>query len=301
MVGVSPGNGHPFSFSAIINGYDPERFAEADWPVIDQYLQARDPSEFGVPGLEVTHAWTEDAEVTRRLRDSCGVKDPVASLDDMVSRVDAVIIARDDHERHVEMALPFLRAGIPTFLDKPLSLDPEELSQLRPYLEDGLLMSCSGMRYALELDPVRLSPERYGDLKLIRGAIVLDWEKYGVHLLDAVGGAIGLRPISVTALPARHASMAVALEDGILLQIDAMGAAPRVFRVEFFGTEGEGSHDIADNFTMFRRLLVGFGAMVEDRQPPVPVEEVLDTMRVLIAGQRSRAGAGTVLVDQMGI
>ena len=47
-------------------------------------------------------------------------------------------------------------------------------------------MSCSGMRYARELDEPRADLAAYGKFKLIRGAIVLSWEKYGVHLLDAV-------------------------------------------------------------------------------------------------------------------
>ena len=37
----------------------------------------------------------------------------------------------------------------------------------------------------------------YGHLKLIRGAIVLSWEKYGVHLLDAIFGITSARPVSV--------------------------------------------------------------------------------------------------------
>ena len=47
-------------------------------------------------------------------------------------------------------------------------------------------MSCSGMRYARELDEPRADLAAYGRLKLIRGAIVLSWEKYGVHLLEAI-------------------------------------------------------------------------------------------------------------------
>ena len=45
MVGVSSGNGHPFSFSAIINGYDPEGLANAGWDVIYDYVRRRDLSE----------------------------------------------------------------------------------------------------------------------------------------------------------------------------------------------------------------------------------------------------------------
>ena len=43
----------------------------------------------------------------------------------------AVIIARDDHEQHWDFARPFLERGLPVFLDKPLSLEVEELRRFR--------------------------------------------------------------------------------------------------------------------------------------------------------------------------
>ena len=46
MIGLSEGNGHPFSMSAIINGYSDTGLAESGWPVIHEYVKRRHPSEF---------------------------------------------------------------------------------------------------------------------------------------------------------------------------------------------------------------------------------------------------------------
>ena len=119
-------------------------------------------------------------------------------------------------------------------------------------------MSCSGMRYARELDEPGPNLSAYGRLKLIRGAIVLSWEKYGVHLLDAAIWNHSARPVSVRMLPAEHAFAAVRLDDGILMQIDALGECARTFHVELFGTQRNGAFDITDNFSMFRRMLWQF-------------------------------------------
>ncbi len=51
IIGMSEGNGHPFSFSAIINGYDDAGLAVSGWPGIHAYVRRRDPSEFGIDGL----------------------------------------------------------------------------------------------------------------------------------------------------------------------------------------------------------------------------------------------------------
>ncbi len=65
IMGLTEGNGHPYSFAAIINGYDDAGFAASAWGGIHDYLRRRDGSEFGLPPLKVTHAWTQDPVETR--------------------------------------------------------------------------------------------------------------------------------------------------------------------------------------------------------------------------------------------
>ena len=67
VIGVNEGNGHPFSFSAIINGFNHEGMSNSGWDVIYNYLKIRDASEFGFDNVQVTHAWTQDPEQTERL------------------------------------------------------------------------------------------------------------------------------------------------------------------------------------------------------------------------------------------
>ena len=44
MLGMVPGNGHPYSWSAIFNGYDPQEMANCPYPAIPQYL-GKEPKE----------------------------------------------------------------------------------------------------------------------------------------------------------------------------------------------------------------------------------------------------------------
>jgi predicted dehydrogenase len=301
ILGISEGNGHPFSFSAIINGYDDSGLAESGWPGIYDYVKRRDRSEFGIGDLKVTHAWTQDDAVTQSLCRACRIPHSVSRPEKMVDYVDAVIIARDDHEGHFEMARPFLEAGLPVFVDKPLSLDREALRFFKPYLESGKLMSCSGMRYARELDEVRASVSDYGRLRLVRGAIVLSWEKYGIHLIDALFGVRSARPISVVALEAPHSSLAISMDDGSLLQIDALGDVPRTFRVDIWGEKRVATCEITDNFSMFRRMLWHFAEMIRTGQPEIPPEDTLNAMRLLVAGRMARESGRRVLISDVQI
>lgn len=301
IIGMSEGNGHPFSFSAIVNGYSEPDLAASGWPMIHDYVRRRDRSEFGIDGLRVTHAWTQDDRTTELLCRACLIEHAVSEPGEMIGRVDAVIIARDDYESHCAMAVPFLEAGLSVFVDKPLALDAHELKSLIPYLESGRLMSCSAMRYALELDGVRAGLKEYGDMKLVRGAIVSSWEKYGVHLLDAVVGVLGRVPEWALALDAPHMSVAMGVEGGPVIQIDALGEGPRVFGLDFFGSKRISCHEITDNFGMFRRMLRHFGMQMAEGRPVIDPGETVGVMRALMAGRISRTEGRKVYLDEIAI
>jgi predicted dehydrogenase len=301
IIGLSEGNGHPFSYSSILNGYSPEGLAASGWPGIYDYVRRRHASEFGFEGWKVTHAWTQDPESTKKLCAACRIPNAAGHYRDFLGKVDAVILARDDYESHFQMAMPFLEAGLPLFIDKPLGLDVAELRAYRPYLEKGQLMSCSGMRYARELDEPRANLAAYGKLKLVRGAIVLSWEKYGVHLLEAILAVVPSRPVTVRMTQAEHASAVVRLEDGLLVQIDALGECARTFHVEFFGTERMAAFEITDNFSMFRRMLWEFTQSIGERRPAIPPDRTLEIMRVLIAGRVARQENREVHLNEINI
>jgi len=299
IIGVSEGNGHPFSFGSIINGYSAAGLAAAGWPGIFDYVRRRHPSEIGIDGWTITHAWTQEPEVTVRLCTACKIPNAADDYREFLNKVDAVIIARDDFENHFQIAQPFLEAGLPVFVDKPLSLEISQLRFFKQYLEKGQLMSCSGMRYARELDEPRDSLAAYGRIKLIRGTIVLSWEHYGVHMLEAILPLLSSRPISVRMLPAEHSSAAIRLDDGALIQIDALGDSARTFHIDIFGTQRIGTFDIFDNFTMFRRMLWQFTESIRVGLPAIPPNQTLEIMRVLIAGRISRFEEREVFLSEL--
>lgn len=305
VVGITKGNGHPYSFSAIVNGYDDEGMAAADWDVIHDYLRTKDRSEFGFEGVSVTHAWTQDAGETERLRAATRIPNAVGDLEGMRDEVDAILLLRGDYERHAEMAMPFLEDDVPVFVDKPLAMDTDDIETLRPYLESGLLMSCSGFRYARELDGPRATPGSYGDMQLVQAAVLRDWEKYGVHMLDAIFGVLDARPVSVQGVDGGeakdHTAITVTMDDGTLVSIDSLGDVPLTFDVAFYGSERSSHHELRDNFRAFRRTLWHFVETVRTGEPSLPPDETLDVLRVLVAGRRSLDTDTPVEIDDLSI
>lgn len=302
IVGMSDGNGHPYSYSGIVNGYDDKQMIRSGWLPIYQYLKQRDRSDFGIEGARITHAWTQRKDWTIQLCKTCHIHHPVDKIEHMIGEVDAVIIARDDANSHTALALPFLQNGIPVFIDKPLAVNETQLKRLAPYLLAGQLMSCSAMRFARELDFARSHLESYGQMKLIQGVIVNDWEKYGIHLLDAAFSVLRSRPIKVAAIGRSFPTYIITMSDDSVLHIFPLGSlTPRVFNIRFVGSKRMTTHDITDNFSMFRRMIWHFVRFVNKGETAVNPTSTLDTIKVLIAGNRSYALQREVSVDEINI
>jgi hypothetical protein len=301
IIGINDGNGHPFSFSAIINGFDHEGMKNSGWDVIYDYLKIRDASEFGFDNVEVTHAWTQDPEQTKKLAKASKIPNIVVDVNDMLDEVDGVLIARDDYETHYPLAKTFLEQGKFVFIDKPLSLDIAELRFFKKYLEDGKLMSCAGARYARELDEIRGNIDNFGEVKLIRGTVINSMEKYGIHMLDGIFGVTGFQVKSVSCCQAKHASMMIKNTDNSLIYIDALGDSAKTLQFDFWSDKKRFHAQTNDNFTMFRRLLADFIEMMRTKKPAIDPELVISSMKVLIAANISRSESREVEIDEIAI
>jgi predicted dehydrogenase len=284
MIGYSDGNGHPFSFSAIVNGYDAARFARADWPVIADYLSQPSIDEFGVGRFRVTHAWTQDPERTRQLCEACAIEVAVDDVTELIGAVDAVVIARDDHESHASLALPLLEAGLPVFVDKPLALRDDDLRILAPHLDGGQLMSCSAMRYAPMVTDLAARLNGLGKIRAVQAVNVMSWPKYSIHVLEAAFTLLEAHPVSVTPVPSDHHACMISCDDGTVVAVNSTGPGPVVFRLGVYGELGAEMIDVTDNFAMFRATLQVFHEQVETGQPMIDGAHTLELMHVLRAG-----------------
>ena len=138
ILGMSPGNAHPSSWSAIINGvFDGEEITRLGYPAVAEYLTVNNDT-LGLPAAKVTHVWAQEEAVARQISRTAGIAHTVAAPIDLVGRVDAVILARDDPENHRSMAKPFIDAGIPIFIDKPLCATKDDLDYLPLWVIRGI-------------------------------------------------------------------------------------------------------------------------------------------------------------------
>lgn len=298
VIGTSPGNGHPYSFSSIINGYNPEAFAKTEWGGILNYLNKRDPSEIGLAQAQVTHAWTQDSQETNQLCECAQIPHAVTEIKNFIGKVDGVLLARDDYENHYEMAKPLLDAGLFVFIDKPLSVRSHELDYFLPFLENKKLMSCSGMRFAHELNTYRSSGPT-GKVKSVKAKVLNDLEKYGIHMIDALWGVLPQRAICVSHTNSGPDTYEVTLEDNIPFELQILGDVAKTFILEIEDEKQTHQWHLHDNFSMFKSCLKNFIAQIQNNEEMVPRKDVLAGMHLLMAAREAKETGRTVQLDQI--
>lgn len=288
LIGLSEGNGHPYSWGAITNGYAENYLKEANWDVIYQYVKKRDISEFGFSNCRITHVWTQNKAISDNLMKSINADKVVDNYIDMLPEIDALIIARDDFESHLEMATPFLEAGKKVLIDKPLTLNLDELIYFKQFLRNGQLMSVAGLRFAKELDDVRSNLNEFGKLKMIQSSVIVNWEKYGIHLIDGVLSIVNEKPNSIAYTSGNVDLFTVKFESGLIWTLNILENAPKTFNIQIWGENKRADIEIEDNFSMFRRLLFRFTKLVTENDVLYNPNNTLISVGLLIAGQKAK-------------
>lgn len=295
IIGMSEGNAHPYSWSSIINGeFDAEEITKVGYPAVAAYLNANRDT-VGIPGARVTHVWTQDKSISASIAKSSGIDHITDSLEQMASEVDAVLLTRDDPENHVMMAKPFIEAGLPVFIDKPLAATFEDLDYFSRQVAAGkFIMSCSSQRYANEIRIVKQDLASLGEIQLVTAVGKKDWIKYGVHLMEGIFSL--LNDPAITAVEHNgengkdivHFETAAGIHINLHLFMDIVGT----FQISVFGKNGWRIIDIKNSYSMFRDNIIEFTRSVQEGRPRLDFSKTENIIRGLITATESLKQGG---------
>lgn len=182
VVGSSAGNGHPYSWSAILNGYDQRLMASCPYPAIPAYLAAHH-QELRKLRARVTHIWCENQEEAQAIAAAALIPYVCSSIEEMISNVDGVLHARDDYEQHLGFARQYTAANKPVFIDKPVANTLQRASEiflLDP--QEDLVFTCTGLRFDPLIADLTGKPLKPGDA--VKAVGPKDWSRYSIHLIE---------------------------------------------------------------------------------------------------------------------
>ncbi len=145
------------------------------------------------PGVEITHLWGETDEFARKAAEAGKITTIVKDPKEMLGKIDALIVDHRHAKFHLEAATPFVKAGIPTFIDKPFCYRVEEGKKflemarkigtpITSYSSIGQSYSTYDIKQQLETMGEINQVVRYGPVELNSewGGVFF----YGVHILQ---------------------------------------------------------------------------------------------------------------------
>ncbi len=128
-----------------------------------------------------------------------------ASLDELIEKVDVILLETNDGRRHLEQALPVLKAGKRMFIDKPMAASlADGIAIFRASEKYGVpVFSASSLRYINGVDQLKsgekgkvLGAETYSPASLEETHPDLFW--YGIHGVETLFTVMGTGCKTVT-------------------------------------------------------------------------------------------------------
>ncbi len=296
MLGMTEGNGHPYSWSIIINGrYNAEALAQCPYAAIIDYISKQPKNTLGIKDVEVSHVWTDNPEDAKLVAKVAEIENIVEDPKDVIGQVDAVLVATDIGSEHVERCKPFVEANVPIFVDKPLCDNFTDLKIFQQWIDEGKpIISSSAMRYCKEYEPYHQSTYELGDLRYINVTMAKSWEKYGIHALETLYPIVGPGFTSIQNLGDKdrnivHLHHSKGIDINIANVFDMIGGFGLVSLV---GTKSGIQIKSNDTFYAFKKQLESYVHYLRTGVKPVPWEETKELMQLVAAGIKSRDEGG---------
>lgn len=258
----------------------------------------------GSPDVEASY--TRVDKFTAELRDKWGVK-IVDSIPELCKMVDAVMIESVDGRPHLKQAKPVIEAGLPFFIDKPMTgslADAIEIARLARKANVPWF-SCSSARFA---DDIRkaMDPDVVGKIVACDAYSPFSTEPhhpdlfwYGIHGVEILYTAMGSGCVSVSRTSTPDMELVVGRwKDGRIGTFRGMRIGKRGYGCTVFGDKAV----VSAQGHGYRGLIEEIVKFFKTRKPPVPAEETLELLAFMEAADKSKEqGGAPVPMPEIGV
>jgi hypothetical protein len=153
------------------------------------------------------------------------------------------------------------------------------------------------MRYANECKVVKQEIATLGKPELAVAVGKKDWNKYGVHLMEALFSLLDdPYPVSVRHI-GKHGqdTVQVRFENGVQAIFNLFMDIAPTFQVSLYGQTGWRLMDIKNSYSMFRDNIIEFIRSVQDGKSRLPFEKTERIIRTLIGANESLKQNGKII------
>ncbi len=232
----------------------------------------------------------------------------VNAPEELIGKIDAVMVEFQSGIVHLEYARPFLEAGVPTFVDKPFTCSVADARQLAELAEanDVPLFSSSSLRYALEIQQLKAEQDQTGK---VQGAMAYSPAglhpqnpglfHYGMHAVETLYALMGPGCQEVWCAYEAGAEVVVGRwQDERIGSIRGTRAGTHGYGFTVW-CENEVRACLIDPSYIYRELLNEVVGMFESGIVPLDIEETIEIVAFIEAAAKSAQtkGRATPLFD----
>lgn len=125
----------------------------------------------GIYDAKITALFGDDKQETTDLSKKFSIDFVAEKPEDMLDRVDAVLVLPRHGDKHKKYAMPFIKAGLPVFIDKPFTCSVEDAEEIISEAKKSGSKICGGSYIKIAPGIVRLK-KNLPDKELIQSAVV---------------------------------------------------------------------------------------------------------------------------------
>lgn len=225
--------------------------------------------------------------------------------EEMIGKVDGMLIVAVDGGVHYERAKPFLEAGIPCYVDKPFTCSVADARKIIDLAAKKKLpvFSSSSLRYAPEL-VAYMADDKHGEIHgcVVYGPASLSPKPdrnpglfhYGIHGVEMLYAVMGPGCQRVTCTHERGADVVTGhWKDGRVATFRGIRAGAAPYGVIGFADKGVQNVAVGTKF-IYRELLKHVVEMFKIGKPPLDPAVTLEIVAFIEAANRSGANHGAV-------
>lgn len=283
-------NSHALAFSKLVNIPD---------PATGEYLY---------PDIRITGIYGHDSEQTEKVATE-GQLDFIAEKpEDFSGKVDAVMVVFRHGDLHAKYALPFIRAGIPTWIDKPFAISISDAIDMIETAEthETLLTGGSTCKYAYDVLMLKNTVESNSIGNIITGSMNFpaDLESeygglffYGPHLAEMVMTVFGYDVRSVAAYVKNGSITALARYDRYDITMNFTRNSRQYVGI-VYGENRTAVREI-DISIVYRLGFDKFAKMLRTGKLPMPLQHLLAPTVLLNGIMKSLETGREVSLDEL--
>ena len=291
----TPGSHHGTAFSTTFNGFDEEKADQWEWTFVKSTKR--------IEGAQVVKVWDPHKKWAERLAEAAYIPEVCDTPEECCADVDAVLIVDDGSGTQYEYAIHPLKQGVPTYCDKPLAMTGREAKQVADLVRatGTPFMSASSLRFTPDIVALRDEVSELGEIHLATTICGNELVYYGIHALSMYYGVFGGGAVSCVNVGKPDCNIVrVRFEQDrdLVLMVGEPEKVLAGYQLNVYGTEGWKSV-VPDTADLYYYLLERFMHLLDIGEESVPVEEEVEVIAVLEAGQRSLAEGREVTIAEV--